>query len=276
MHSRSSKYALCAAAAVLSAACALQAQPPKPLHAAVYCVKTVPGKGVEYERFVTEVWRKVVQVRRDARRISGWTFSRAVTPAGEEARCDYLTAYFYDGSPPPPEDTLSADLKKAGLTMTAEELVARRGALSKLVMHERAVRAAGYGATEKGDYWQVNFMKPLPGKGGEFMEFERKVYMPLSQDAARSGHPRKAWGAWQILYPSGTGMAYDAVTVDVFRDWDSIWKSQQFPKEVVERVFPGKTYAELMAPLPGLRNLVRRELYVVVDTLSSAAPGKSP
>ena len=275
MYSRFSQYALFAATAVLSAVCGLQAQEPRPLHAAVYCVKALPGKAVEYEQFVTGVWRRVVQVRLDARRISGWTFSRAVTPAGEEARCDYLTTYFYEGPPPALEDTLSADLKKAGLGMTAAELVARRGALSRLVVHERAVRAAGYGATGKGEFWQVNFMKPLPGKGAEFMEFERNVYMPLSHEAARSGHPRKAWGAWQILYPSGTGMAYDAVTVDVFRDWDSIWKVQTFPKEVVERVFPGRTLGELMAPLAGLRNLVRRELYVVVDTLSSA-PGKSP
>ena len=73
------------------------------------------------------------------------------------------------------------------------------------------------------------------------------------------------------MYPSGTESDYDAITVDIFRDWASVWKPQGFSKEVVEKVFPGKTALDLLAPTNTLRSLVHRELYFVVESGNSAS-----
>ena len=249
-----------------------QAQAPPQLHAAIYCLKALPGKGQEFERWVADEARKVTQVSLDAKRIAGWTLSRAVAPTGEEARCGYIYAVFSEGAPPEPQNTLEADIKKAGLRSTAQLYTARRDSLVKLVVHERYVRFAGFGVGEKGNYWNLNFMKPRPDKHGEFHKFESKTWLPLAEEAAKAGHPCQAWSAWHLLYPSGSGGAYDDVTVNTFRDWASIWKPQVFSKEVMEKVFPGKSVETLFGPLAGLRDLVRRELYLVID--SSRAGGQ--
>jgi hypothetical protein len=242
------------------------------LHVATYCIKVMPGKAQEFEAFMLETGHKLAQAAVDANKIAGMSLSRAVSPAGEEARCSYLLAHSSEGVPPEPLDreSLAERLKKIGSSMTAPEYIARRDSMSKLVTHERFVRYAGFGQTNKGDYWQVNFMKPRPGKTGEFYEFERKTWMPLAQEAAERGHPRKAWSGYHLLYPSGTGQPYSGVTVDVFRDWASVWKPQRFSEDVIKKVFPGQSIEELFKPLSELRDLVRRDLFVQIDNVRKA------
>ena len=262
-------YALALPALFLSTIPAARAQDQPQMHLSTFCIKALPGKAVELEQFVRDVGSKLVQVSMQEKRISRWTFSRAVTPTGEEAQCSHRLALVFEGAPPEPLNTLEADLKKAGIKMSPQEYSTRLTSLSKLVLHERFTRFAGFGAPEKGNYFQINFMKPLPGKGADFAKFEREVWMPLADQAAKSGHPRKGWAAWFRMYPSGTASDYDAITVDIFGDWASVWKQQGFSKEVVEKVFPGKTAQDLMAPLNTLRNLVHRELYFVVESGNS-------
>ena len=255
----------------LSAIPAARAQDQPQTYGNTYCIKALPGKALEFEQFARDVGSKLWQVSVQEKRMSRWSFSRTVTPTGEEARCSHLLGLFYEGAPPEPQNQLEADLKKAGLKMSPQEYRTRLTSLSKLVLHERYVRYAGFGSVEKGTYFHINFMKPLPGKGAEFAKFEREVWLPLAEEAAKSGHPRKAWSAWFKIYPSGTGGDYDGITVDIFRDWASVWKSQGFSKEVVEKVFPGKTSQELLSPTATLRNLVHRELYVVVESGSATS-----
>jgi hypothetical protein len=57
---------------------------------------------------------------------------------------------------------------------------------------------------------------------------------------------------------------------DVFRDWASIFKPQGFSNGVLAKVFPGKSPDGIFGPVAGLRDLVKRELYVVADVLQDA------
>ena len=268
---RTMMYALALPALFLSAIPAARAQDQPQTHLSTFCIKALPGKAVELEQFVSDVGSKLFQVSMQEKRMSRWTFSRAVTPTGEEAACSHRLALVYEGAPPEPPNALEADLKKAGIKMTSQEYFAKLMSFSKLVLHERFARFAGFGAPEKGTYFQINFMKPLPGKAADFAKFEREVWMPLAEQAAKSGHPRRAWAGWFRIYPSGSESDYDAITVDVFRDWASVWKPQGFSKDAVEKVFPGKTAQDLMAPTITLRNLVHRELYFVVESGRAAS-----
>ena len=262
---------LAVAVLFLSALPAARAQDQPQTYLSAFCIEALPGKALELEQFVRDVGSKLFQVSMQEKRLSRWTFSRAVAPTGEEARCSHRLALVYEGAPPEPQSQLEADLKKAGIKMSPQEYFARLMSLSKLVLHERFARLASFGAPEKGTYFRINFMKPLPGKGAEFAKFEREVWMPLAEQAAKSGHPLKAWSGWFRMYPSGTESDYDAITVDIFRDWASVWKPQGFSKEVVEKVFPGKTAQDLMAPIGTLRSLVHRELYFVVESGRAAS-----
>jgi hypothetical protein len=253
----------------------LWSQESPPVHASGFCMKVLPGKGAEFERHLTDVSRKLAQVSVNEGRMSAWMVSRAVVPAGDEAGCDYVIQYFYSGPPPKPADTADTEarLKKAGLKMTAQQLQAQRASLYKLAGHRRMVRSAGFGTIEKGDYYHANYMKARPGKEAEFHQFELKVWLPAAEAAAKEGHPRKAWGAWHVLYPSGTATRFDDITTDIFRDWDSIWKPQSFPQAIWDRVAPGKTLTELGAQITSLRDLTSNQLFVVTDLIRAPGAG---
>jgi hypothetical protein len=274
MKRRNGKIVFALAPLMLFAARAdLRAQPPTPrTYLAVLCVKTPPEHRIDFEQVIQGPMKKIAQARMDSKQLIGFTFSRAVAPAGQEARCDYVVVEASAGGYPPPARATDELLKKANVNMTAPAYYAKLYALSKLVTSDRMVGVDGFGPIEKGDFYQVNFMKPKPGKTGDFFKFERTVWMPLAKEAAKAGGTRKGWAVYSMLYPSGTGVPYDALTIDVFRDWDSVWKGAGFSKEVFEKVFPGKTQEELFEPMASVRDLVRRELYVVVDRLTAAPP----
>jgi hypothetical protein len=239
------------------------------MHAWAFCLKVLPGKGAEFERHLTDVSHNLAQVAVDEGRVAAWMVSRAVAPVGDEAACDYVIQHFYSGPPPPPTDRAETDarMKKAGLKVTAEQIEAQRASLYKLAGNRRMVRYAGFGTIEKGDYYHANYMKVRPGKEAEFHDFERKVWLQVAEAGAKEGHPRKAWSGWHVLYPAGTATRFDDITVDVFRNWDSIWKSQAYPQKIWDRMAPGKTFAELSAQVTSLRDLTANQLYVATDVI---------
>jgi len=257
----------------LGASVTLKAQSPPQIYLTVFCVKTPPERRVEFEQFVQGPFKKTAQARVESKQMIAWSLSRGVAPTGAEARCDYVLVDVFAGGYPPPARVTDDVLKKANVSMTSAAFYAKLYALGKLVTADRVVQVDGFGVPGKGDYYQVNFMKPKPGKTADFFKFERTVWMPLAKEAAKAGGGRKGWLVSSMLYPSGSGMPYDALTIDVFRDWDSVWKGTGFSKEVVERVHPGQTLEQLFEPMASLRDLVRRELYFVVDAINATPPG---
>jgi hypothetical protein len=210
----------------------------------------------------------VAQIRLDTGRIAGWAYHRATGSVGKETRCDYLITTRYENKfPAPADNTLGADLTKAGVKMTAAEYVKRRGELSQLVSGERVVRVDGFGETRKGDFFQSNYMKVRPGKMSDFVRFEREVWMPMAKAAAETDHPRKGWSLWMRMYPAGSAETFDVVTVDSFRTWDAIWQRQGFPEAIVNKVHPGKTIQQLFEPMGSLREIAHRQLWEVRDVV---------
>ena len=67
-----------------------------------------------------------------------WSLLHSVIPQGTSAECDYLSIALYPGAPPKPGglDKIDALLKKAGLTMSAQEFVDHRSSLTELVSND--------------------------------------------------------------------------------------------------------------------------------------------
>lgn len=122
-------------AGLLSAASSLWAQTEPLVYGTSTCVKVVPGKAAEFERFVAEVTRKLMQVSIDEGRVVRWSMSRAVAPSGQEARCDYVALSVYKGTPPPPRPA------------PATRASARRSDESTRVSPQSGLRGPGPGST---------------------------------------------------------------------------------------------------------------------------------
>ena len=265
------KFSSLFAAAAIAAVCSttLVSQTPGSGYHTVACVKIKPDKGSEFRKWAAEDAHKVAQARVDSGALSMWFLLRSVMPQGESAQCDYLAISMYPGAPPQPaslEDLQNA-MKKAGLSISAQEFVDRRDSLTTLVSNNLFQTRASVGSFKKGDYFRVNYMKA--GNVDDYVNFEKKVWQPLAEAMIKDG-VGSGWSLNEQVMPGGTGLKFNTVTVDVFPSWDDIYKPDAQFYERFRKVHPDMELGTTFETYEKLRDQISIELYTVADLVSPA------
>jgi hypothetical protein len=243
---------------------ALSAQPSAPAqYQTITCVKLLPGKSAaEYQQFMADTLVKVNQTRADAGEIVAWSLLRSVMPAGEDARCDFMSSTITDG---PPRETGAAtfgeNLRKAGVNMTADQYMAKRNSLTRLVAMELWRPRIRVGQPKKGHYLFLNYMRVH--HFAEYAKFENEVWKPLAEHWVGAGE-LSGWLFATKQLPAGTEVKYAAMSADIFPSWDAVFKGRD-PQTAFPKVHPGKDYKVTMGGLGKLRDLAERHLMVIVE-----------
>ena len=231
------------------------------------CTKVVPGKSVDHGQYVSDL-RKLTQARADAGELVSWSLLRSVIPAGDESCCDYVSLTTYKGMPGPPtsREDLAAGLSKAGFKISADEYIARRSAVSRLVSIEMWRPLISVGESRKGHYLYVNFMKVH--KMADYVKFEREVWKPMAEQWTKEG-AQSGWGFSVAMLPAGTDVKYAALSADIYPSWEAVFKTRSL-STMFNKVHAGKNYDELVGQMGKLRDLARRELLVVEEKVTPA------
>ncbi|MGH9587787.1 MAG: hypothetical protein ACRD3F_12600 [Acidobacteriaceae bacterium] len=194
-----------------------------PIHFySVACVKIKPGKTAAFNTLVSTL-QKYEQSRVDSGAASAVIQTRAVSPAGASAACDYEFVTFYSGLPPAPmsKDEMTAALQKAGISSSPEELRQQEDAVGYLASYSIVRQALGVGnGVKKGDYVVVNDMK-VPDTGA-WIENEKKLWQPIFEDGVKDGS-MAAWAVNVSWMPRGAKDPYTTYTVDVYSSWQSLF-----------------------------------------------------
>jgi len=261
-------FASVALVAAFSAALPAQ-QAPTGYHT-VACLKVKPESNTEFRKWAAEDLHKYAQSRVDAGAISQWFILRSVLPSGQSAECDYLTVSMYPGIPPQPLglEELDAALKKAGMSMSAQQYVDRRNSLTTLVSNNMYQNQSYVGAFKKGDYFVVNYMKVSGDNMDDYLAWEKKVWKPLAEAMAKDG-VRTGWSLNTRVLPSGSEQPYQAVTVDVFPSWESIYKDDPQFVDRWHKVHPDMELGTTFERYEKLRTLAVSQLYVVQDLIQA-------
>ncbi len=240
---------------------------PDPATAREYCVKLAPGKATEYEAFLKDVTLPLARARADAGEFDWFLVASAVVPVGTSARCDYRLVYGYKGLPPEPasKDTLAAALKRAKPTMIYDEMVARRNALMQVVGLDMWYRIDGIGPqAAKDNYLELNHYKVKYGEDDEWVRLETTYWKAL-MDAWLKAGGKGSWSVNALRWPTGESTPYDALTVDVFADWNSLVRG--VPTDLWSKVHPNTTFSDFFNRLEKVRSVHDREVYKVVDVV---------
>jgi hypothetical protein len=231
-----------------------------------YCVKVVPGKGPAYEAFLRDVALPLNQSRADAGEFEWHGVGRAVVPVGSSARCDYRLAYTYKGNPPEEatSDQLNAALKRAGLSLTAEQLAEKRSALIQLISMDIWYTFENLGPQwAKGSYLKFNHWNVKGGQYEEYLRLERTTWKPLMEAWLKAG----GTGSWVLVglwMPGGEAVPYNAMTIDVFPTWDGLLKGVPLD-DLWSKVHPDKTVAQAMGEMDKVRSLYTQEIFRLVE-----------
>lgn len=237
----------------------------------VACIKVKPESNTEFRKWAADDVHKYAQSRVDAGAYSQWFVLRSVIPAGRSAECDYIIVSMYPGIPPQPMglEELDAALKKAGISMSAQQYVDRRNSLTTLISSNMFQNQAYVGTFKKGDYFMVNYMKVADDSLDDYLAYEKKVWKPLAEAMAKDGL-RTGWSLNTRVLPSGSDQPYQAVTVDVFPNWESIYKDDTQFVDRWHKVHPDMELGTTFEKYGKLRTLSTSQLYVVQDLIQSA------
>ena len=241
---------------------------PDPPSVREYCIKITPGKGAEFEAFLKDVSLPLARARAEAGEFDWFVVASSVAPAGTSAPCDYRVAYGYKGLPPetPSKDALTAALKRAKPTMTFDAMVARRDALRHLVGVEFWTGIDGIGPpVEKDNYIVFNHYNVKYGEMAEWLRLETTYWKPV-MDAWLKAGGKGAWSVTSLLMPTGAATPYNAMTIDVFPDWNSMVRGVPV-NDVWPKVHPNATFPAFFDRLEKVRSVHDREVYKVVDVV---------
>jgi hypothetical protein len=233
-----------------------------------YCIKVAPGKGAEFDAYLRDVAVPLAQSRADSGEFTWFIAIRSVVPAGSSARCDYRVAYGYKGLPPEElsKEGLDAALKRAKLTLTADQLIARRTSLTSLVGAEIWYQIDGIGPdVEKGGYLRLNHYKVQSGETDEWVRLE-KTYWKALMDAWLKAGGKGGWGVYGLWMPGGDSTPYNGVTVDTFPDWNALMRGVP-ATELWPKVHPNTTPTETFARLDKVRSIHDVEYYKVAEVV---------
>lgn len=249
--------------------CTLFAQQAATGYHTVACIKIKPGKGSEFRKWAAEDVHKYAQSRVDAGAVTNWHLLRSVMPQGESAECDYLIVAMFPGAPPQPMglEELGAALKKAGIAGTAQEYVDRRNSLTTLISNNLFQTVAFTGSMKKGDYFMVNFMKS--STVNDYVAFEKKVWLPIAEAMDKDG-VRSGWSLNVQVLPSGADLPFQAVTVDVYPSWESVFKNDTQFADRFRKVHPDRELGTTFEQFEKLRTIQSTKLYALEDYISSA------
>ena len=253
-----------AIAAVFSATLLAQ-QAPSGFHT-VACIKIQPGKSAEFNKWNATDGRAFQQARVDSGAITAWMLVRSVIPTGKSAECDYLSISWYAGAPPKPLglDEVGVAVKKAGLTMSAQEFVDHRSSLTELVSSDLFHNQISVGTIKKGDYLIVNSMKVSDIE--DWLKLEKEVWQPMAESMVQAG-VTSGWSVNVLVLPGGTNTPFQAVTVDIYPSWDAVFTGNSHVLEHFKKAHPDGEFGTTMERIAKLRTIVSRELFTVADML---------
>ena len=236
------------------------------------CLKAKVENGYRnkyYRDFIPNISKKMMQAKADApgATLTAWYFMRSRIPSGEEPTCDYLAVEAFEGFPAPLLSRSEA-LKKAGIDMTRDEYIDRRNSLVKLVDIKLYSAVEIVGETEPGNFVVLNYMKVRDFD--EWLDLESNVWKQI-QEARVKGGGLKAWGSHRLFLPRGTSLPYNAVTADVFPDFASVGRPAQMEK-IIEKAHPGRRFRDIMTRTRKAREIVRADLYEVMEKVTPSGP----
>lgn len=243
-----------------------KAQDQPPVFAIVDFMKVKPGSEGKYLDLEKSIWKPLHQERVNQGKIMGWILYR-IRYTGTCDLYNYATVTVFDNPANLEDPWAGIDSKKIlpgkDIDIAYDETLKSRDLVkSNLIMREAEVYPEGGPGPYK--YLQVDFMKVKPGNERLYLDVEKNIWKPVHNEFIKAGS-RVGWSLWSMQFPSGSGGEYQFATVNYFSDFNKIGMANY--TDAFNKAHPGENIDELSAKTASSRDLVRSELWEVVDSV---------
>lgn len=242
------------------------AQDEPTVFAIVDFMKTKPGADEKYLDIEKNVWKPLHQERINQGKITGWILYR-VLYTGSNDPYDYVTMTFFDNPANLEDPWAGIDPSKILTGRDTDKDMQETGESRDLVKsnlifrQDEVVPEGGPGEVK---YIEINYMKVKPGNDAAYLDFEKNIWNPIHKEFTNSG-ARAGWSLWNMVYPGGSGNDYQYITANYFSEFNKIGTGDY--DAAVKKVHPGKNTDEFDQKALQTRDMVRIELWQVVDVV---------
>ena len=154
-------------------------------------------------------------------------------------------------------------MKKAGITMSREAMLAKRDELSYLVSTDVWRGWERIGRSEKGNYARINFFKVKTGMTADWLRMERAGWKQLAEENAKQ-NPGEGWRLSTLAMPGGTSLAYNAMTIDIFPSWEALGKGTPV-RAIWNKVHPNMDLTTYMDRVGALAERPRTDVVKLIE-----------
>lgn len=228
-------------------------------------MKVNPGEEGNYVELEQKVWKPIHQERINKGLIVGWVLYK-VMYSGANDEYNYATVNVYANPASLENSYQGIDFEKIhpgkDVNKEFEKTLNTRTIVRKQLLSRGNYAYPGGGESPgPHKYIVVNYMKTIPG--GNFMQVENELAKPVSQELIKNGD-WAGWSLWSNVFPRGTGMESNVVTVDYYPDFTKLGSMNY--QEAFKKAHPDKEWSEFGEKIGNSRNMVRSELWKVIDS----------
>lgn len=236
--------------------------------AVVEYMKVKQGDEQKYVDLERNYWKKIHQERVKSGEIVRWILYE-VRYAGSNDEYNFVTGTIVTDPNKLENPFAGIDAEKI---FPGENLdkVMQETTDSRQLVKRNLVRMVSTVNPESGfapfNYLQIDFMKVKPGSDNMYIDVETNVWRPVHQQFINDGS-RVGWTLWQTVFPAGSGMEFQYVTTNFLSDFSQVGAADY--NGAFAKVHSGKNIDQLMEKTNNSRELVRSELWRVVDSVYS-------
>lgn len=227
-------------------------------------MKVKPGDEGKYIDLEQNIWKPIHQERINQGIIVGWMLYQ-VMYSGSGDSYNYATVNVYADPAKLETSYEGIDFEKIHSGKDINEVI-KATLDSRTIVKEQLMSRVNYAYPGGGEspaphkYIVVNYMKDLPG--GNFVQIENEIAKPTAAELIKSGD-WAGWSLWSNVFPSGSGMESNFVTVDYYPDFMKLTSANYMV--AFEKAHPDKEWSEFMDKITNSRDMVRTELWRVID-----------
>lgn len=111
-------------------------------------------------------------------------------------------------------------------------------------------------------YMTMDYMNVVQGRGLEYLMLEDEVAMPLHQERVRRDQ-MKGWEVFSLVVPGGTEYGYNYATGNYYDQLSHM--EFGFTQELIKHTMPGTNVGELLNTIYETRDLVKSEVWELIE-----------
>ena len=241
---------------------------PRPTTVLVVNYMKVKGDIIGLQR---DLWMPVHKESVKTGKMAGWS-SWSVRWAAKNSEYDFITVDAYNKwadleKSPWTKETWdkvhpNVKLEDVGKRTEAARDIVRRDVLGMIAQTEAL---AGAPAAK---YVIVDYYQSAPDKRSDYVKLERETYLPMHQEAVKSG--KMAFWQFYTVIGAGSENSYGFITVRGYAKWEDIGAGGG--PTVLAKVHPNLKPEDLAKTMREARTLAKSQILTLVDQVLPPAP----